>query len=384
MMTTRINAWLKPFIWPVITGILLAIIFLQYQRSLLQATVANANNEQPVISYANAVAVAMPSVVNIYTARIIPSTQHPLLNDPLFKRFLENRGFRQQDKIVRGLGSGVIVSEDGFILTNNHVISKADHIRVMLADGRERDAKLIGVDAATDLAVLKIDMQRLKAAEFADPDSVQIGDIVLAIGNPYGIGQTVTQGIVSAIGRYGLNLNTYESYIQTDAAINRGNSGGALVNTDGGLIGINSGLYSQSGGSNGIGFAIPNDISQYVLQNIIQHGEVERGWLGVSGEEITPTIADTFSLPTQRGVIVTSIVENGPAYRAGLLPGDIITHIDGEKIGNGNDGTHQIAQKKPGSSINVSIYRQGAIQNVLVTIGKKPAENRSDHNRDRR
>lgn len=206
---------------------------------------------------------------------------------------------------------------------------------------------------------------------------MRIGDIVLAIGNPYGIGQTVTQGIVSATGRHGLQLNTYEKYIQTDAAINKGNSGGALINTRGELIGINSGLYSRSGGSTGIGFAIPMDIASYVLDSIITSGEVVRGWLGITVEEITPAIAEAFRLNDVRGLVLINIAKNGPAEQAGLKMGDIITHIDDIEIGTGNAGMHQIAQTPPGSKINIRAIRKGAAQSFLVTIGRRPAESSS-------
>jgi serine protease DegS len=355
--------------WPALVGLLIAIIVLQR----LQPSSANAvSPEKARHSYAQAVALAMPSVVKIYTAKVVASPRHPLLNDPLFKRFIEQRGLSQRDKIERGLGSGVIVRADGYILTNYHVINNADQIRVMLSDGRQRLAQIVGTDQPTDLAVLKIDLQDLSSAKFAHPDSVAIGDVVLAIGNPYGIGQTVTQGIVSATGRYGLQLNTYEKYIQTDAAINQGNSGGALVNADGELIGINSILYSRSGGSNGIGFAIPNDIAMYVLNSIIQHGKVIRGWLGISAEEITPTIAETFALNTDSGLMLLSVVRGGPADRAGLKVGDIVTHINKVKVGSGNDSMHQIAQTTPGSHITILALRDGAAQSFLVEIGQIP------------
>ncbi len=382
---------LKPFFWPVVAGLLLAAVFLQSQQlrntnkqlAGLQnlPSLADSPSGQATLnasdSYADAVAKAIPSVVNIYTARVVQTQRHPLFNDPVFRRFFGDRPLQQTSKISHGLGSGVIVSQNGHILTNHHVISKADRIRVMLQDGRERDATILGSDVATDIAVLKVELEDLDPAEFAAHDSARIGDVVLAIGNPYGIGQTVTQGIVSAIGRHGINLNTYESYIQTDAAINKGNSGGALINTSGKLVGINSGMYSQTGGSNGIGFAIPNDIAQYVLQQIVDSGEVVRGWLGISGEELTPSKAEYFGFEIQRGLLVTSLATDGPAHNAGLQRGDVITHIDGEKIGSGNASMHKIAQSAPGKTVNVSIFRKGASQNVLVTVGKKPEERSS-------
>ncbi|MGB2272197.1 MAG: trypsin-like peptidase domain-containing protein [Pseudomonadales bacterium] len=358
------------YTWPILAGLLLAALLLQLNRAPSSQTTLPL-----VTSYANAVQTALPSVVNIYTSRTVPAKSHPLLKDPVFKRFLNNQGIRQRDKVEQSLGSGVIISTDGYVLTNNHVINEADRIRVLLADGRERLATVIGSDAPTDLAVLKIELADLTPAIFADPNAIRIGDVVLAIGNPYGIGQTVTQGIVSATGRHGLQINTYEKYIQTDAAINKGNSGGALVNAYGQLIGINSGLYSKTGGSNGIGFAIPVDIASYVFQNIVEHGKVVRGWLGISAEEITPSVAEAFNLNGLRGLVLTNIEVNGPAAKAGLQIGDIITHIDETSVGNGNIGMHKIAQTKPGTKINIRAVRKGASQSFLVEIGLRPNKN---------
>ena len=358
---------IRNYIWPILTGLLLAALLLQLNREPSTQAVSPF-----VTSYADAVQVALPSVVNIYTSRTVQVESHPLLKDPVFKRFLNNNGIRQRDKIERSLGSGVIISSNGYVLTNNHVIDEADRIRVLLADGRERLATVIGSDAPTDLAVLKIDLDNLTPAIFANPKTIRIGDVVLAIGNPFGIGQTVTQGIVSATGRHGLQINTYEKYIQTDAAINTGNSGGALVNAYGELIGINSGLYSKTGGSNGIGFAIPIDIASYVFENIVEHGKVVRGWLGISAEEITPSVAEAFNLKALRGLVLTDIETNGPAEKAGLQIGDIITHIDNTSVGNGNIGMHKIAQTKPGTTINIRAMRKGDAQDFLVEIGLRP------------
>ena len=358
---------IRNYIWPILTGLLLAALLLQLNREPSTQAVSPF-----VTSYADAVQVALPSVVNIYTSRTVQVESHPLLKDPVFKRFLNNNGIRQRDKIERSLCSGVIISSNGYVLTNNHVIDEADRIRVLLADGRERLATVIGSDAPTDLAVLKIDLDNLTPAIFANPKTIRIGDVVLAIGNPYGIGQTVTQGIVSATGRHGLQINTYEKYIQTDAAINTGNSGGALVNAYGELIGINSGLYSKTGGSNGIGFAIPIDIASYVFENIVEHGKVVRGWLGISAEEITPSVAEAFNLKALRGLVLTDIETNGPAEKAGLQIGDIITHIDNTSVGNGNIGMHKIAQTKPGTTINIRAMRKGDAQDFLVEIGLRP------------
>lgn len=329
-------------------------------------------------SYADAVEKAAPSVVKVYTTRRIPSDVNPLLNDPLFKRFFNRSAAPRQNKIERGLGSGVIVDARGYVLTNYHLIENVDQIFIMLNDGRVKQASIAGIDEETDLAVLKIDTDDIAVATLAHTNRERVGDVVLAIGNPYGIGQTVTQGIISATGRHGLNLNTYENYIQTDAAINQGNSGGALVNTSGEVIGINSSLYSRSGGSTGIGFAIPADTARYVLENIIEHGEVVRGWLGISVEDITANLSNLLQLGDIQGLAVTSVAANGPADRAGIRMGDVLTHIDGQLIESGNMSMHKIAQTSPGTQIPVRLLREGSAQSLLVTIGDRPVRNLSN------
>jgi len=373
---------LSDYGWPVLTGLLLALLLQQVlqqapqqapqQNSAQQQTRATITSPTAATSYASAAATALPTVVNIYTSRVIEPSHYRRLNDPVFRRFLDRKGARREQKVERSLGSGVIVRPDGYILTNHHVIAQADRIRVLLSDGRERLAHLVGSDAKSDLAVLKIPLDNLTAARFSDPKKLRIGDIVLAIGNPYGIGQTVTQGIVSAIGRHGLNLNAYENYIQTDAAINAGNSGGALINLQGDLVGINSGLYSKSGGSNGIGFAIPADTASHALEDIIEHGYIVRGWIGVTVEDIAPATAEMFGIKSVRGLALTGLIESGPAERAGLKVGDIITHINGLPIDTGNKSMHQITQTKPGKQINIRVIRSGAAQSLLVEVGRHP------------
>lgn len=384
--------------WPVVCGLLVALSYLGWEQNrqlkeilsneaLLSGYVGNLEAETETMrpraldsslfsaddkpmSYSDAVQFALPSVVKIFTARVVAQKQHPLLGDPLFSQLFRNQ--QQQRRVERGLGSGVIVDPDGLILTNYHVIRGADRIQVMLADGRQRNAVIVGSDEATDLTVLKIDLTDLPEARFGDPGALQIGDVVLAIGNPYGIGQTVTQGIVSALGRYGLNLNTYEKYIQTDAAINEGNSGGALINARGELIGINSGLYSKSGGSTGIGFAIPIDVAKFVLGDLLAYGHVKRGWMGISVEELTPTLAEQFGLDLNKGLILTSIAAAGPAEKAGLRVGDIITHIEEASIASGNAGMHIVAQTPPGDMISVRIIRGSTAMSVAVTVSERP------------
>ncbi|MBT8138309.1 MAG: trypsin-like peptidase domain-containing protein [Gammaproteobacteria bacterium] len=368
----RHSHW-QQFLWPVIAGLGLAAALLLLRAPGDSGRSADTNaidGEAAVQGYATAVANALPSVVNIYTIRVVSTGQYSVVPGGYFGL----PRAKPENRILRGLGSGVIVRGDGFIITNHHVIDKADRIGVMLHDGRTRDATVIGVDEATDIAVLKIDVEALNPIEFASPDAVRIGDIVLAIGNPYGIGQTVTQGIVSALGRYGIGLNAYESYIQTDAAINNGNSGGALVNTRGELVGINSVLYSRTGNFNGIGFAIPNDISRHVLKQLIENGEVIRGWLGVIGEELTAPRAEYFGFKIRRGLLINQLARGGPGDSAGLRPGDVITHIDGEVMGSGNASMNRIAHSAPGTAVNISVYRNGATHNILVKLGRKPAD----------
>lgn len=363
-------------------GVLLAIAVAQFFYSQRLANELAPEHSAPAIyhsvSYADAVAKASPSVVKVYTTRVVPGSSNPLLNDPLFRRFFNRNEPLQPDRVERGLGSGVIVDTRGYVLTNYHLIENVDQILVMLADGRVNQALVLGIDEETDLAVLQIDPGQITAASFARAGTERIGDVVLAIGNPYGIGQTVTQGIISATGRHGLNLNTYENYIQTDAAINQGNSGGALVNTAGEIIGINSSLYSRSGGSTGIGFAIPAETARHVLESIIQHGRVVRGWLGISIEDITPSLNQRLQLGELKGLLVTSVSEDGPASQAGIRMGDILTHIGNQQIDNGNSSMHEIAHTPPGTKIPIRLVRQGSAQSILVTVGERPPRDRSN------
>lgn len=365
---SALKALINRYGWPIICGVLLAIVLLQQQQ-------LNQDSGYVINSFSSAVEKAMPSVVNIYTQRIVSTPTYSQSINPIFQRFFKSKLAPTTNRIKSSLGSGVIVSSDGYILTNHHVINRADKVKVELADGRSRLATVVGFDEPTDLAVLKIDISDASPLLFGNPSNVKIGDIVLAIGNPYGIGQTVTQGIVSATGRHGLHINTYEKYIQTDAAINSGNSGGALINSQGDLIGINSSLYSQNGGSSGIGFAIPVDIASYVLDSIVLKGRVIRGWLGVVVEDITPSLAEALALENLNGLVLTDIKPNSPAETAGLQIGDIITHIDGTAIVDGNMSMHSIAQTPPGQKINLRVLHQGAEKSFLVEIGQRPEKN---------
>ncbi len=320
-------------------------------------------------SYREAAGRAMPAVVNILTTKALRDN-HPLLKDPFFRRFFGDRA--QPEEQQASLGSGVIVSPDGYILTNNHVIDAADEIEVVLADGRKAPAKVVGADPETDLAVIRVDLKNLPVIVLGQADAARVGDVVLAIGNPFGVGQTVTMGIVSAVGRNNLHINHFENFIQTDAAINFGNSGGALIDTSGNLLGINSAIYSQSGGSVGIGFAIPVSTAKSVMEAIIQHGQVVRGWIGIETQDITPELAESFGLPLQGGTIIAGVVRNGPADKAGIRPGDILLAIDGKKVGSTADMLNQIAQLAPGGKSTMTVVRKDREAKVAVTVGKRP------------
>ncbi|HKJ94067.1 MAG TPA: trypsin-like peptidase domain-containing protein, partial [Gammaproteobacteria bacterium] len=272
------------------------------------------------------------------------------------------------------LGSGVIFSSDGYVLTNNHVVQDATEIQVLLADGRTRPATVVGTDPETDLAVLRIDLSNLPTVTVGDSNALHVGDVVLAIGNPFGVGQTVTQGIVSATGRNHLGLTTFEDFIQTDAAINPGNSGGALINARGELIGINTAIYSRSGGSMGIGFAIPVSLARGVMKSIIEHGRVIRGWIGVQIQAVTPQLADSFGLQEARGVVIAGVLNGGPADQAGLQPGDVILRIDDKPVEGTKDLLARVSGSKPGSKIKVSGVRDGEKFEDSVTVAERPPQ----------
>lgn len=324
------------------------------------------NPNAAVASYHNAVAVAAQSVVNIYTTQKIE--EHPYMNDPMMRRYFEYHGIPNGESDNTNLGSGVIISQDGYIVTNSHVISKADNIIVMLNDGRKATAKVIGNDVESDLAVIKVDLTGLKPLGFRE-QSTQVGDVVLAIGNPFGVGQTVTQGIISATGRTGLGINTVEDFIQTDAAINPGNSGGALVDAYGQLVGINTAIFSRSGGSMGIGFAIPTEIVKLVMNGIIKDGKVHRGWLGI---ELQSSMKDPTKLGDDtQGVEVMNVMRDGPAAKAGLQKGDIITAMDNKPVDDANTLIQMVARKSPNSVVNLQVMRNKAQSSVNVTLGER-------------
>ena len=324
------------------------------------------NPNAAVASYHNAVAVAAQSVVNIYTTQKIE--EHPYMNDPMMRRYFEYHGIPNGESDNTNLGSGVIISQDGYIVTNSHVISKADNIIVMLNDGRKATAKVIGNDVESDLAVIKVDLTGLKPLGFRE-QSTQVGDVVLAIGNPFGVGQTVTQGIISATGRTGLGINTVEDFIQTDAAINPGNSGGALVDAYGQLVGINTAIFSRSGGSMGIGFAIPTEIVKLVMNGIIKDGKVRRGWLGI---ELQSSMKDPTKLGDDtQGVEVMNVMPDGPAAKAGLQKGDIITAMDNKPVDDANTLIQMVARKAPNSVVNLQVMRNKVPSSVNVTLGER-------------
>ncbi len=327
------------------------------------------------VSYADAVELAAPAVVNIHTKKVVTEQAHPLLDDPIFRHFFGDGFGTPRRREVTSLGSGVIISEQGYILTNNHVISQAKEIQVALRDGRSVNATVVGTDPDTDLAVLKIELEDLPVIILGRSDQLRVGDVVLAIGNPFGVGQTVTSGIVSATGRNMLGINTFENFIQTDAAINPGNSGGALVTATGKLVGINTAIFSRSGGSQGIGFAIPTSLAKDVMQQIIEHGEVRRGWLGVAIQNVNMDLANSLGLEKGKtGVVITSILKDGPAADAGLQPGDVITHINNEAVSDVASALNLISSNPPGSTITVQGVRQSKEFEKKARVVQRPKQ----------
>jgi len=314
---------------------------------------------------------ATPSVVNVFTSKEIRVQRHPLLDDPLFRRFFGDPGGGEAQR-ANSLGSGVIVSPNGYILTNNHVVEAADEIEVALPSGKKLLARVAGNDPDTDLAVLRVEASDLPAITFGTADALRVGDVVLAIGNPFGVGQTVTSGIVSALGRVGLGINTFENFIQTDAAINPGNSGGALVDAEGNLVGINTAIYSRSGGSMGIGFAIPVSTARMVLEQIVKTGAVTRGWIGVEIREITPELVESAGLGTAQGTFVAGVLRGGPAELGGVRPGDVLVAVEGKAVANPAEVLNQIAALAPGARARLTLRRKGEALEAEVTIGRRP------------
>lgn len=366
--------------WPLLVGVLLALLIIQRYPTwvglpeqdihLRQAPRSPVSQQGPV-SYADAVSNAAPAVANLYTTKRVSKTSSALSDDPQFQHF-HGDNLPKQQRMESSLGSAVIMSPEGYLLTNNHVIADAEQIVVALKDGRETVARVIGSDPETDLAVLKIDLTDLPAITLGYSNKIQIGDVALAIGNPFGVGQTVTMGIISATGRNQLGLNTYEDFIQTDAAINPGNSGGALVDALGNLLGINTAIFSKSGGSQGIGFAIPSKLALEVMNAIIEHGRVIRGWLGIEVQPLTPELAESFGLEGRPGIVVAAVYRNSPAAQAGMQAGDIIFSINGEQASDGRKSMNLVAQAKPGEKINIQIMRAGKTLELPIEIGVRP------------
>ena len=376
------------FVFQSITiGLALAFLVLLWRPELLDnggrkvVEIMESRPAQPLqvaqgpVSYAAAVEQAAPSVVNIYTRKVVAERGMSLFDDPFFRRFFgENFPTPPRERTETSLGSGVIVSQDGYILTNNHVIEGADAIEIALRDGRKTSAKLVGSDPEADLAVLKAELDDLPAITLGHSDQLQIGDVVLAIGNPFGVGQTVTMGIVSATGRSELGINTFENFIQTDAAINPGNSGGALITARGELVGVNTAIFSRSGGSQGIGFAIPMSLARNSMEQIIETGHVSRGWLGVEIQELTPALAESFGLEDTRGVLIAGVLKRGPADRAGLKPGDIITQINGNEILSVRNALNAISQTRPGDRLKVEGVREGRPLQLEAKVAERPTQ----------
>ncbi len=329
--------------------------------------------EKAPLSYANAVDIATPAVVNIYTRTLVKRQLHPIFDDPLFQRFFRIQP-QPTERIQSSLGSGVIMRADGYVITNNHVITGADEIVVALRDGRDANALVVGADPEADLAVLKIELNDLPVITLSQKKA-RVGDVVLAIGNPFGVGQTVTMGIVSATGRNHLGLSTYENYIQTDAAINPGNSGGALVNTLGELVGLNTAIFSKSGGNQGIGFAIPASVAERTVEDIIAHGSPVRGWLGVEVQEATPALLDALQLPKElSGLIVTGIYPQGPADKAGLSVGDIIVKINSSDTTDAHETMNLIATARPGDNLTIEFLHAGKRISTQAQTGERKSQ----------
>jgi len=339
----------------------------------LHENVNTSTSQIPTTGFSAAARKVMPTVVNIFTSTEIKKPRHPLMDDPRF-HFFFGEEFDNSPQRGSNLGSGVIISHDGYILTNHHVVEAADQIEVALADGRKAKGRIIGSDPESDLAVIKIDLpSTIPAITFSRPDQAQVGDIVLAIGNPFGVGQTVTMGIVSAVKRNHLGLNTFENFIQTDAAINPGNSGGALVDVNGNLIGINSAIYSPNGGSLGIGFAIPVSTAKKIMEQIIQNGSVTRGWVGVAVQELTPELTESFNLDNIQGVLISEVVRGSPADQAGVHAGDILTMIDNKQLlTDSSSMLETISSLPPGEVVVFKLLRNQREVVVDVKVGKRP------------
>lgn len=324
------------------------------------------------VSYADAVQRAAPSVVNVFASKITRQQTHPLFNDPLFKRFFGDQAGKPRYKRENSLGSGVIVDDNGYILTNNHVIEGASEIQVVLGDGRALPARIVGTDPETDLAVLQSAGDKLPVASLGASNELQVGDVVMAIGNPFGVGQAVTMGIVSATGRNQLGITDFENFIQTDAAINPGNSGGALINALGEVVGINTAIFSRSGGSHGIGFAVPIQLAGQVMRQITEHGRVIRGWLGITGQNLTAALAESLGIEMRNGILVSGVLEGGPADKADIKPGDLIIEIDRTPVTGSQQMLNLVAAKAPGNPLGITLIRDGEQLQQVAIVAERP------------
>lgn len=362
------NALGRFLFWPVLAGLAVAALILALRPDLYRGPTASPT---VITSFAPAVERAAPAVVNIYTRRIVTQAAIP---DAILRRLPPNTVLPQRERVQQSLGSGVIARSEGYILTNRHVIAGAADIVVLLHNGEEYRAEIIGSDEDTDLGVLKIDATGLPTMPLGEPEYARVGDIVLAIGNPWGFGHTVTQGIISATGRYGLQLQRFENFIQTDAAINPGNSGGALIDVNGRLLGINTAIRSTSGGSEGIGLATPTDTAQRVLDDIVTHGRVMRAWMGLGVQQLTPALAQALGAPSSQGLLITRVSPGSPAEKADLRAGDILTALNGEPMNNGREAMLDIAWRRPGEHIHLEAWRDGKTRQLSLTLAAEPLD----------
>ena len=339
---------------------------------------------QAVPSLAPMLETVTPAVVNISTEGRVKVPTSPLMNDPFFRRFF-NLPNQPRERKTQSLGSGVIVdAARGLVLTNNHVIANAEQITVKLRDGRELQAEMVGSDPDTDVAVIKIPPKNLTAIPLADSEKLRVGDFVVAIGNPFGLGQTVTSGIISALARSGLGITGYEDLIQTDASINPGNSGGALVNLRGELVGINTAIYSQSGGNIGIGFAIPINMAQQITEQLVKYGEVKRGFLGAQLQDLDPNLAEAFGIKTKRGAVLVNVVEGSPAARAGMLPGDVVTSVNGKTVSNAASLRNEIGLMRVGEEVELEYIRDGKRRTLKTKVGEREALSKNEGMRNKK
>ncbi len=364
-----VTIWLAPGLLPTERPIV------EIHETPLASHIAVARTTTTPVSYADAVMRAAPAVVNIYTTKQVAEPRHPFFDERALRRYFGERYDQPRKRLETSLGSGVVISSKGYVLTNNHVINGADEIQVLLSDGRSTAALVVGSDPETDLAVLRIDLQGLPTVTLGHSQTLRVGDIALAIGNPFGIGQTVTQGIISATGRSQLGLATIENFIQTDAAINPGNSGGALINVHGEVVGINTAIFSRTGGSLGIGFAIPISLARGVFKGILEDGRVIRGWIGIQVQSIIPQLITAYGLNTseQHGVLIANVQPGTPAARAGLKPGDILLNINGSPVADIHNLLTVITAQKPGTTIVVSgLHKNGHAFQHRIPIEERP------------